>query len=78
MRVICIDDVFTDGVDGTTPRFGEKCTASQCNVYPDNYDILEHPCLRNGILQSFAKRRFIPVSDIDETEMQRNYKTEKL
>ena len=67
MKVICIDDNWPYK-DGTEPEFGEICTATQCNVYGDCYNISEYPFNSKGKPQVFYKRYFAPLSDIDETE----------
>lgn len=72
MKVICISDCFTY-TDGTEPRFGEVVSASQCPVYDDSYDLLEYPKNKLGKMQSFQKKHFAPISDISETEFEREY-----
>jgi len=71
MKVMCID--ASKGVrTGTTPPFkeGEVCEAVQCPVYSDSYEI-------NGdTTKCWIKRRFIPLSTIDETELLHNRQTE--
>lgn len=64
---------------GNKPPFkeGEIVTVSQCDTYPDNYDVLEYSFTPDGKLGSWGKFRFIPVSEIDETEFERSYKIEK-
>lgn len=73
MKVFCIKQGpwSIGGYNG--PKYGEILTASQCPVYPDNYDIEEYPVSVNGIEASWAKRHFIPFSSICETEMEREY-----
>jgi hypothetical protein len=75
MKVMCID-TNSSFHDGTEPKYLEVVTASQCDTYPDNYDLLEYPKDKAGNTQSFQKKRFIPLSDIDETQMQHNYQPE--
>lgn len=79
MRVICIKD-FTaclKGVDaGNNPKFGEIVTAHQCRVWENGYSIDEYLFDFDGKGQSFSKANFTPVSSIDETEFERNYKKE--
>lgn len=73
MRVICIDNVFNG--KKLQVEVGETYTASQCSFYPNNYDIAELPTF-NGHSVSYRKNLFIPLSDISETEFERNYKSE--
>jgi len=68
MKVMCIDDKFVF-YDGSEPKYGEIVTASQCQVYNECYDLAEYPKDSFGMIQSFKKIRFIPLSDIDETEL---------
>ena len=75
MKVICIDDINHEG-NKTQLKIGETYTASQCPVYPNNYDLLEIPKTKCGRPVSYRKHMFIPLSSIDETEMIREYKTE--
>jgi len=64
LNVICIDGSKGE-ISGKMPPFkeGDICSATQCPVYSDCYDI-------NGNTEhSWSKRRFIPLSIIDETEL---------
>lgn len=75
MKAMCIDDT------GHIPQaivipVGETVTVSQCPVYNDGYDVVEYPISRDGNPISYKKFRFIPLSDIDETEMIREYQTQ--
>lgn len=72
MKVICIDDNWLFS-DGNEPKVGEYVTATQCDTYPNNYDLEEYPLNSTGNPTSFRKYHFIPISNIDETEMERNY-----
>lgn len=47
---------------------GEKYIASQSVMYDDCYSIHGKPSYCH-----YLKSRFIPISDISETEMERNY-----
>lgn len=76
MKVICVQDKNQDG-NKTQLTVGETYTASQCSVYPGNYDIHELP-MWNGRAVSYRKYCFIPLSTIDETEMERNYNLQTL
>lgn len=68
MKVMCIDDTYSFK-DGTEPKYGEIVTASQCDQYKECYDLKEYPINSFGVPQSFRKKRFIPLSDIDEAEL---------
>lgn len=73
--------IFIDGKNANpiciSPEEGEIVTImGQCSVFPNNYDIVEYPIDKNGTPQSFAKHRFIPLSEIDETTFERNYQKE--
>ena len=77
IKVICVSD--SPNRKGDKPPFsvGEELTASQCNVIPDAYVIHEYPMHPTEWgTTSFAKKRFIPLSEIDETTFERNYKKE--
>lgn len=80
MKVICIIDKTWSSKknpgDKSGPQFGEECTASQCPVHKDAYDIAEYPYNSKGLPQSFMKSQFVPVSEIDETEFVREYNKE--
>lgn len=72
MKVLCIKNGVwsVNGFkDPYGPKFGEIVTATQCPVYKNNYDILEYPLDTDGTPTSYAKKSFIPISNIDETEM---------
>lgn len=73
MKVTCIDD--SPGVNtGQKPpfKFGEILTAYSINSFA--VQILEYPySLVTGNQKSWNKSRFVPLSDIDETEFERNY-----
>lgn len=86
MKVMCIDDKNRDGSEHMFLIYGEKYDV----IGEDNNNIGE-PCYilpfnvpsmcRNGTLNPGAyhkKHRFIPISDIDETEMVREYNLEKI
>lgn len=69
MRVMCIDDSASNSIypKGWNPlEFGETYNAHQCPDYKDNYELEEIPCTPWGLPVSFAKKRFVPLSDIDE------------
>lgn len=73
MKVICITDIHPDRGDKVKQlKIGEYYTASQCQVYPRNYDIAEVPTFQ-GLPVSYRKEFFAPLSSIDETEFERNY-----
>ena len=75
MEVICIDDKWECEPSGNEPNVGEIVTATQSIYYEDSYFIQEYLFDDLGHNQSFAKYHFIPLSDIDETQMERNYQT---
>lgn len=69
MKVLCIkkdgdwiDKIRNDIEEG--PQFGEECIVNR--VHEDYYILRGYP--QN---KSYAPKWFIPVSDIDETEMER-------
>lgn len=82
MRVICIDD--KPGVGNEVPpfKFGDIVNAeevpsivAQHLIHPELfYAISEYSCF--PIFCVWFRKRFIPISEIDETEMERNYKKE--
>lgn len=55
--------------NSNSPTYGETVTVSQCPVFKDAYDLAEYPLDSDGNRQSFAKKWFIPTSEIDETEL---------
>jgi hypothetical protein len=67
MKVMCIDDKFT--IIKNHPKYGEVVTAKQSPIVADAYILAEYMEDPNGISNHFRKRRFIPLSDIDETEL---------
>jgi hypothetical protein len=67
MKVMCIDASSPSGLGRL--KEGVVYTVSQCPVYKDNYDVKELPLGENGYPISYGKFRFIPLSDIDETEL---------
>ena len=73
MRVICIQD--THNGKKLQLEVGIFYTASQCPVYPENYDLAELPTYC-GMPASYKKYLFAPCSDIDETELIRERQTE--
>ncbi len=66
MKVICIQD--THNGKKLLLEVGSIYTASQCPVYPDNYDLAELPTYM-GRPASYWKHFFAPCSNIDETEL---------
>ncbi len=74
MRVICIDaspNPERASINHLMPRLieGAEYTASQCPVYKRNYQLSELSIALDGNPCSFSKRRFIPLSNIDELEL---------
>lgn len=77
-KVICINKGTCDNPRMPQPEVGEICTVVEVS---DNwfdgvlrYDLAEYDPSR----YCYAAKNFIPLSSIDETEMERNYKTEKV
>jgi hypothetical protein len=66
MKVMCINNTNRLG-DKMSIVVGEIYTASQCEVYPENYNLAEIPTVF-GRPVSYNKRHFAPLSDKDETE----------
>lgn len=56
-------------VEGEVYTVVEECEG-------DSYVLAELRNNKNGSIAAFLKRRFIPLSSIDETEMERNYNIE--
>lgn len=76
MRVICINAAKIDpcycGYAGTKLKEGFTYSASEDPLYDQSYDIAEDShCPQCGTEHSYRKNRFIPLSQIDETEMVR-------
>lgn len=73
MQVICIDDNWGERdfySPDTSPAFNEKCEVNDIATTDDGtyYGLVEHP---DGF---YLSNNFAPCSDIDETEMIRDYK----
>jgi hypothetical protein len=80
MKVICIKQGRWLGINTSIifdgPKYGERCSVTGEGVAVDGtlvYFLSEWP--EEG---GWAQIRFIPLSEIDETEMIRNYDTEKV
>lgn len=71
MKVICID-ASIGKLTGDVPSFkeGDVLTAVQSG-WPHSYIILEYEYYKYPIKKSWKKYRFIPLSEIDETEFVR-------
>jgi len=76
--VICIDDKPNKETNVVPPfRFGEEL-----DIEPGRRDecckVLQYPetCHRGFFIDEWRRSRFAPLSDIDETEMIRERKTE--
>lgn len=80
MKVLCIKQgewipkYATERERG--PVYGEVCTVIEEDEH--GYTLVEHHFRKDGRERSFARLHFIPLSSIDETEKERNYKTEKV
>lgn len=80
MRVICIDDKIENKIHGEIPfKYGDILEVYQCEKYPENYNVIGYKyCHHCGIECSYGKHRFVPLSDIDESEFERNYSENQL
>lgn len=68
MKVMCIKNGQWTTQIG--PKFLETVTVKgQCPVYPEAWDIVEYPINGRGRQTSFSKKYFIPILEIDETEL---------
>lgn len=80
MKVLCINRSVwqaEDKKDNYGPSYMEEVTVIE--EFEGNYILAEY--YRNphdGVRESYEKDQFIPLSSIDETEMEREYKTEKV
>lgn len=72
MRAICIHTgawIDNDGLIFTGPEFGEDVYVTQCKVWHHNYNVQGYGVQPDGRIYSYRKENFIPLSDIDETEL---------
>lgn len=71
MEVICINNKRGEQVSAERLiKEGVTYAASQCPVYRDCYRLAEVPVdPLTGRLVAFTKKRFVPLSNIDETEI---------
>lgn len=78
-RVICIDD--GENKFGVSPplEYGVEYEVKEVHEFPSMkaYELVE-PNSYLGIWVCFGVHRFIPLSEIDETQMERNYQKEKV
>lgn len=78
MKVICIDGERRIGDFSNTPMVTEGCiynTVCTCNGYgADGSIVLSYKLQGFSLKYCYDCDRFIPLSDISETEMKRNYK----
>jgi hypothetical protein len=78
MKVLCIDDKIRPGDYSATPQVVEGCvynTTCTCNGYGvDKSVVLSYKLEEFDQKYCWDCDRFIPLSDISETEMERNYK----
>lgn len=73
MKVMCIDASGKTDFGCASPLVeGDTYTASQCPIYDESYKLVEIPTNELGHPISFRKRRFIPLSNIDEMEVLEN------
>lgn len=72
MKVICIDDRKWHS-NSRCPVFGEVCTVEKSFISPVSetpvYSFYEYPTVPPHVLRCFAQKFFIPLSEIDETEL---------
>lgn len=72
MRVMCIDDTKWDN-KSRCPVFGEICTIEKSFISPFSgnpvYSFVEYPVAPPQIFRCFYQKYFVPLSDIDETEL---------
>lgn len=85
MRVLCIDAKNISPCSRCGSIEAKIKEGNEFNAFepppedkdPDSYDIQEDlTCFFCLLPRSYDKRRFIRISDIDETTFERNYKTE--
>lgn len=78
MKVMCISNswysMMYNEYNNDGPKYGEVCTV--VSEICDAYILNEYPKDAYGGDQAFSKPNFIPLSSIDETTFQRNYKKE--
>lgn len=71
MKVMCIKSgkwVSKTGRDGWGPQYGETCTVvDESNSAYQLAEYYVNPV--DGVRESYIKKHFIPLSDIDETEL---------
>jgi hypothetical protein len=68
-EVVCIRNKPWAYPDGYQPSFGETVTVdSLCRVYPDCIFIREYPRAKDGALQCFGYRYFVPKEDWQQAE----------
>ncbi len=73
MKVICIDASKGKQSGLKLPfKEGDILTAIQSAHYPASYKIIEYPYAIDGYPACYTKDRFIPLSTIDETELQQH------
>lgn len=81
MKVICIDDKNAVDGSGDIPELkeGAEYEVAQC-LFNDGCYAVQGISLQFGgyLNNSYLKSRFIPLSEIDETEMVRESLTEKV
>lgn len=75
MRVICIDATINmQAPNPCKPLFkeGQCLDVEQCSQHMGNYKVLQYPnSPQHGKPVSWRKERFIPLSSIDEKELQK-------
>jgi hypothetical protein len=72
MKVMCIDDTKWHK-DSKCPAFGEICTVEKSFNCPGSgtpsYSFFEYPIEPPAQYRCFSQSRFVPLSEIDETEL---------
>lgn len=79
MRVICIKQGewrrILSRIKASGPKYGDECTVISKGIGDKGLPTYRFKEWSND---EYTRRHFIPLSSIDETEMERNYKTEKV
>jgi hypothetical protein len=72
MKVMCIDGTPSKNSNVIDIPFGRIVTVAGeagFNQGEDHFFILEYPRSKSGKKAAYTKRRFAPLSEIDETEL---------
>jgi hypothetical protein len=72
LKVICINDSKWHNAS-RCPAFGEICTVENAIISPFSntpvYTLVEYPPIPPSTRRLFSQDYFLPLSDIDETEL---------